>query len=103
MVKNISQLSLLILLFVSNALCSQSYGSLKSQNDIEKLLSWIQVFAYQDEDMTISYRTTTVRNGILEINDLAVSSYVFPADENFDKIDSINALLKAGSDASGEE
>ena len=103
MVKNISQLSLLILLFVSNALCSQSYGSLKSQNDIEKLLSWIQVFAYQDEDIAITYRTTTVRNGILEINDLAVSSYIFPADENFDKIDSINALLKAGSDASGEE
>ena len=103
MVKNISQLSLLILLFVSNALCSQSYGSLKSQNDIEKLLSWIQVFAYQDEDIAITYKSATVRNGILEINDLAVSSYVFPADENFDKIDSINALLKAGSDASGEE
>ncbi len=103
MVKNISQLSLLILLFVSNALCSQSYGSLKSQNDIEKLLSWIQVFAYQDEDKAITYKSATVRNGILEINDLAVSSYVFPADENFDKIDSINALLKAGSDASGEE
>ena len=96
-------LSLLILLFVSNALCSQSYGSLKSQNDIEKLLSWIQVFAYQDEDIAITYKSATVRNGILEINDLAVSSYVFPADENFDKIDSINALLKAGSDASGEE
>ena len=103
MVKNIAQLSLLILLFVSNALCSQSYGSLKSQNDIEKLLSWIQVFAYQDEDIAITYKSATVRNGILEINDLAVSSYIFPADENFDKIDSINALLKAGSDASGEE
>jgi len=103
MVKNIAQFSLLILLFISNILCSQSYGSLKSQNDIEKLLSWIQVYAYQEEDIAITYKSASIRNGILEINDLIIANYVFPANANFDKINSINALLTAGSNASAEE
>ena len=103
MVKNIAQLSLLILLFFSNILSSQSYGSLKSHNDIEKLLSWIQVFAYQEEDIAITYKSASIRNGILEINDLIVASYVYPSNADFDKINSINALLTAGSYASDEE
>jgi len=103
MVKNIAQLSLLILLFFSNILSSQSYGSLKSHNDIEKLLSWIQVFAYQEEDIAITYKSASIRNGILEINDLIVASYVYPSNADFDKINSINTLLTAGSYASDEE
>jgi len=90
-------------LILSLGIQGQSYTKLGSQNDVEKLLGWIQVFAYQEEDIAITYKSASIRNGILEINDLIVANYVFPANANFDKINSINALLTAGSNASAEE
>ena len=62
-----------------------------SQNDAEKLLSWAQLMAYEQE-VAISYKKASIRNGILEINDLSISSFISPY-ADIDKLDSFNAFF----------
>ena len=88
-------LFLTFFLLISFGMHGQSYSKVGSQNDAQKLLSWAQLIAYEQE-IAISYKKASVRNGILEIDDLTISSFISPY-EDIDKLDSFNAFLLAGS------
>ena len=88
-------LFLTFFLLISFGIHGQSYSKVGSQNDAEKLLSWAQLMAYEQE-VAISYKKASIRNGILEINDLSISSFISPY-ADIDKLDSFNAFLLAGS------
>ena len=88
-------LFLTFFLLISFGMHGQSYSKVGSQNDAEKLLGWAQLIAYEQE-IAISYKKASIRNGILEIDDLSISSFISPY-ADIDKLDSFNAFLLAGS------
>lgn len=85
---------------ISFGVYGQSYGKFGSQSDVEKLLGWAQLVAYEEE-IAISYKRASIRNGIIEIDGLTISNFVFPS-EGFDRLDSFNAFLSAGSNTEEE-
>ena len=67
--KNFASLAISILLLIS----SQTYGSTSSYNPEEKIVSWLQFFLLQEEDIALEFRSLSIRNGTLEISDLSIT------------------------------
>ena len=92
----------LIALFISFFLAPQSISNFNSKDGAEKLISWLQFFLLEEEDIALEYRSLSMRNGMLEIRDLSITDFIYPSDFDATTINSLDQLLAANENTASE-
>ena len=92
----------LIALFISFFLAPQSISNFNSKDGAEKLISWLQFFLLEEEDIALEYRSLSMRNGMLEISNLSITDFIYPSDFDATKVNSLDQLLAANENTASE-
>ena len=92
----------LIALFISFFLAPQSISNFNSKDGAEKLISWLQFFLLEEEDIALEYRSLSLRNGMLEISNLSITDFIYPSDFDATKVNSLDQLLAANENTASE-